>query len=52
MQELNPSAKRPSRWRGAKFIAGTLALTMGTLGAGLAATARTGFGNRNHQQLY
>jgi hypothetical protein len=39
MQELNPSAKRPSRWRGAKFIAGTLALTMGTLGAGLAATA-------------
>jgi hypothetical protein len=39
MQEPNPSAKRPSGWRRSKFVAGTLALTMGVLGAGLAATA-------------
>jgi len=39
MQEQNPSAKRPSGWRGARLVAGTLALTMGALGAGLAATA-------------
>ena len=39
MQEPNPSAKRPSGWRRAKFVAGTLALTMGAFGAGLAATA-------------
>jgi hypothetical protein len=39
MQEPNPSAKRPSGWRRSKFVAGTLALTMGVLGAGLVATA-------------
>jgi hypothetical protein len=39
MKEPNPSAKRPSGWRRSKFVAGTLALTMGVLGAGLAATA-------------
>ena len=45
MQEPNPSAKRPSGWRGAKFVAGTLALTMGALGAGLAATAAPAWAN-------
>jgi hypothetical protein len=45
MQEPNPSAKRPSGWRGAKFLAGTLALTMGALGAGLAATAAPAWAN-------
>ena len=45
MQEPNPSAKRPSGWRRAKFAAGTLALTMGALGAGLAATAAPAWAN-------
>jgi hypothetical protein len=45
MQEPNPSAKRPSGWRRAKFVAGTLALTMGALGAGLAATAAPAWAN-------
>lgn len=40
MQEPNPSAKTPIGWRRAKLAAaGTLALTMGTLGAGLVAVA-------------
>src|SRR5271155_1637785 len=45
MQEPNPSANRPSGWRRAKFVAGTLALTMGALGAGLAATAAPAWAN-------
>jgi hypothetical protein len=45
MQETNPSAKKPNRWRGAKVVAGTLALTMGALGAGLAATAAPAWAN-------
>ncbi|HUC12910.1 MAG TPA: hypothetical protein VMS00_00525 [Acidimicrobiales bacterium] len=47
MQEPIPSAKRPSGWRRAKFVAGTLALTMGALGAGLAATAAPAWANAN-----
>jgi hypothetical protein len=40
MQEQSPSALTPRRaWRRGKLVAGTLALTMGALGAGLAATA-------------
>ena len=40
MQEQSPSALAPRRaWSRAKLVAGTLALTVGALGAGLAATA-------------
>jgi hypothetical protein len=40
MHQQSPSGTAPRRWRGrAKLAAGTLALTMGALGAGLTATA-------------
>ena len=40
MHQQSPSDTAPRRWRGrAKLAAGTLALTMGALGAGLVATA-------------
>ena len=39
MQEQSPSALAPRRVSRAKLVAGTLALTVGALGAGLAATA-------------
>ena len=40
MHQQRPSEPAPRRWRGrAKLAAGTLALTMGALGAGLTATA-------------
>ena len=40
MHQKSPSTTAPRSWRGrAKLAAGSLALTMGALGAGLVATA-------------